>query len=56
MNIYIFSKTINSVDAVIKTEVDATEVNKRSNSTDPHKWQYSGYGLAFDRTGQFTHL
>ena len=26
-----------------------------NNTTDPQKYIYSGYGLAFDRTGQFTH-
>ena len=30
-------------------------MTKPNNTTDPHKYNYSGYGLAFDRTGQFTH-
>ena len=53
---YKFSlKTISSNDALKKYLFGATKVKKPNNTTDPHKYNNSGYGLAFDRTGQFTH-
>ena len=48
-------KTINSGDVLKNCLFGETEVKKSNNTADPHKWQYSGYSLAFDRTGQFTH-
>ena len=59
VNIYIVCKlsikSISSCNALKNCLFGATEVRKPNNTTDPQKWQYSGYGLAFDRTGQFTH-
>ena len=59
VNIYIVyklsTKCISSSNALENCLFGATEVNKPNNTTDPRKWQYSGYDLAFDRTGQFTH-
>ena len=55
VNIYIVytlsTKSISSSNALINCLFGATEVKKTNNTTDPQKWQYSGYGLAFDRTG-----
>ena len=31
-------------------------MEKLGDTTDRHKYIYSGYGIEFDRTGQFTHL
>ena len=59
VNIYIVyklsTKSISSSNALKNCLFGATEVKKPNNTTDPQKWQYSGYGFAFDRTGQFTH-
>ena len=59
VNIYIVytlsTKSISSSNALKNCLFGATEVKKTNYTTDPQKWQYSGYGLAFDRTGQFTH-
>ena len=30
-------------------------MKKPNDTTDPHKYSYSGYGFVFDCTGQFTH-
>ena len=49
------TKSISSSNALKSCLFGVTEVKKPSNTTDPQKWQYSGYGLAFDRTGQYTH-
>ena len=58
VNIYIVyklsTKSISSSNASKNCLFGATEVKKLDNTTDPEKWQYSGYGLVFDRTGQFT--
>ena len=57
VNIYIVyelsSKTIGSINALKNSLFGATKVIKPNNTTDPHKYIYSGNGLAFDRTGQF---
>ena len=60
VNIYIVyklsTKSISSSNALKNCLFGATEVKKnQNNTTDPQKGQYSGYGLAFDTTGQFTH-
>ena len=34
----------------------ATKVTKPVDTTDPHKYIYSGNGIGFDRRGQFTHV
>ena len=58
VNIYIVyklsTKSISSSNALKNCLFGATEVKKLDNTTDPQKWQYRGYGLVFDRTGQFT--
>ena len=48
-------KTISSSDALKNCLFGGTEVKMPNNTTDPHKYNYSGYGPALDRTGQFTH-
>ena len=59
VNIYIVyklsSKTISSSNALKNSLFGATEVTKPNNTTDPQKYIYSGWGLACDRTSQFTH-
>ena len=59
VNIYIvcklFAKSISSSNALKNCLIGATEVKKTNKTADPPKWQYSGHGLAFDRTVQFTH-
>ena len=59
VNIYIVyklsTKSKSSSNALTNCLFGATEVKKNNNTTDPQKRQCSGYGLAFDRTGQFTH-
>ena len=47
-------KIISSSNALKNCLFGATEVKKPSKTTDPDKWQYSGYGLAFDRKSIFT--
>ena len=59
-NIYIVyklsTKSTSSTNALKNCLFVAAEVKKNNNNTiDTQKWQYSGYGLAFDRTGQSTH-
>ena len=58
VNIYIVyklsTKSKSSSNTLQNCLFGATEVKKTNNTTDPQKWQYSGYGLAFDRTGQVT--
>ena len=49
------TKSISSSNVLKNYLFGATEVKKTNNTADPQKWEYSGYGLAFDRTGQFTH-
>ena len=48
VNIYITyklsSKTISSSDALKNCLFGATKVKKPNNTTNPHKWQYRGYG------------
>ena len=59
VNIYIVyklsAKSISSSNALKNCLFGATAVKNPNNTTVPQKWQYSGYGLTFDRTGQFTH-
>ena len=59
VNIYIvFSlcqKTINSDNVLKNCLFGATKVTKPGDTTITDKYIYSGYGLAFDSTGQFTH-
>ena len=59
VNIYkvysLSQKTINS-DIILKNCLfGATKVTKPGDTTDTDKYIYSGYGLEFDRTGQFNH-
>ena len=59
VNIYIvyslYKKTISSNNALKNCSFGATKVTKPGDTTDPEKYIYSGYGISFDRTGQFTH-
>ena len=59
VNIYIvFSlcqKTINSDNVLKNCLFGATKVTKPGDTTIIDQYIYSGYGLAFDSTGQFTH-
>ena len=59
VNIYIVyklsTKSISSINVLKNCLFGVTEVKKPNNTTDPQKWQNSGYGLDFDRTGQSTH-
>ena len=58
VNIYIVyklsSKTISFNNALKNSLFGATKVIKTNNTIDPHKYIYSGCGLAIHRTGQFT--
>ena len=58
-NIYIVyslsQKTINSDNVLKNCLFGATKVTKPGDTTDTDKYIYSGYGLGFDSTGQFTH-
>ena len=47
------SKTISSSNALKNSLFGATEVTKPNNTTDPQKYIYSGWGLAFDHMSQF---
>ena len=49
------SKNITSSNALKNGLFGAIKMTMPNNTTDPQKYIYSGYGLAFDRTGQFTH-
>ena len=59
VNIYIVyslsQKTINSDNVLKNCLFGATKVTKPGDTTDTDKYIYSGYGLEFDRKGQFTH-
>ena len=59
VNIYIVyslsQKTINSDDVLKNCLFGATKVTKPGDNTDTDKYIYSGYGLGFDSTGQFSH-
>ena len=60
VNIYIayttyLKKTINSDNVSKNCLFGATKVTKPSDTTDTDKYIYSGYGLRFDSTSQFTH-
>ena len=57
INIYIIyktsPKTINSNFVFRDCLFGAIRINTTNSDTD--KWQYSGYGIGFDSTGNFTH-
>ena len=59
VNIYIVcrlsQKTINSDNVLKNCLFGATKVTKPGDTTDTDKYIYSGYGLRFDSTGQFSH-
>ena len=59
VNIYIVyslsQKTINSDNVLKNCIFGASKVTKPGDASDTDKYIYSGYGLRFDRTGQFTH-
>ena len=59
INIYIvyslYQKTISSDNALKNRLFGTTKVTKPSDTKDPDKCIYSGYGLGFDSTGEFTH-
>ena len=59
VNIYIVyklsSKGVTSSNALKNSLFGAIKVTMPSNTTYQQKYIYSGYGLAFNRTGQFTH-
>ena len=59
VNIYIVyslsQKTINSDNVLKNCLFGATKVTKPGDTTGTDKYIYSGYGLRFDSTGQFTH-
>ena len=59
VNIYIVyslsQKTINSDNVLKNCLFGATTVTKPGDTTDTDKYIYSGYGLGFDSTVQFTH-
>ena len=59
VNIYIVyslsQKTINSDNVLKSCLFGATKVTKPGDTTDTDKYIYSGYGLGFDSTGQFSH-
>ena len=48
-------KAINSDNVLKNCLFGATKVTKSGDTTDTDKYIYSGYGLGFDSTGQFTH-
>ena len=58
VNIYIVyklsSKSITSSNALKNCLFGATQMLNAA-TKDPQKYNYSGYGIIFDRTGQFTH-
>ena len=58
-NIYIVyklsSKSKSSSNVFKNSLFGAIKITKPNNTTDPEKIVYSGYGISFDRTGQFTH-
>ena len=60
VNIYIVyslsQKTINSDNVLKNCLFGAIRVTKPGDATDTDIYIYSGYGLRFDRTGEFTHL
>ena len=54
--VYILSQeTINSDHVLKNCLFGAIKVTKAGDSTDTDKYIYSGYGLGFDSTGQFSH-
>ena len=59
VNIYIVyslsKETINSDNVLRNCLFGATKVTKPGDTTDTDKCIYSGYGLGFDSTGQFSH-
>ena len=59
VNIYIVyslsQKTIDSDNVLKNCLFGATKVTQPGDTTDTDKYIYSGYGLGFDSTGQFTH-
>ena len=59
VNIYIvyslYKKTIGSNNALKNCLFGATKVTKPGDTKDPDKYIYSGYGLRFDSTDEFTH-
>ena len=59
VNIYIVyslsQKAIDSDNVLKNCLFGATKVTKPGDTTDADKYIYSGYGLGFDSTGQFTH-
>ena len=59
VNVYIVyslsQKTINSDNVLKNCLFGASKVTKPGDTTDTDKYIYSGYGLGFDRTVQFTH-
>ena len=59
VNIYITYKltlkSISSTNALKNSLFGAIEVKKPNNTTDPHKYVYSGYGIGFDCTGLLTY-
>ena len=59
VNIYIvyslFQKTINSDNVLKNCLFGAIKVTKPGDTTDTDKYIYSGYGLGFGITGQFSH-
>ena len=48
-------KTIDSDNVLKSCLFGATKVIKPGDATDTYKYIYSGYGLGFDSTGQFSH-
>ena len=59
LNIYIVyklsSKSTSSRNVLKNSLFGTIKVTKPNNPTDPEKYVFSGYGVSFDRTGQFTH-
>ena len=51
----IYQKTINPDNVLKSCLFGATKVTTPGDTTDTDKYIYSGYGLVFDSTGQFTH-
>ena len=48
-------KTIDSDNVLKNCLFGAIKVTKLDDTTDTDKYIYSGYGLGYDRTGQFSH-